>query len=57
MTPTGSNLERLRGYNECEELKPVIVPTGPYAFSNVIDAFKHLESGRVRGKVVISPID
>jgi len=29
VTPTGSNLERLRGYNECEELKPVIVPTGP----------------------------
>ena len=42
VTPTGSNLERLRGYNECEELKPMIVPMGPYAFSNVIDAFKHL---------------
>jgi len=57
VTPSGSNLERLRSYIECEKLKPVIDPTGPYAFSNVMEAFKHLESGRARGKVVISPID
>jgi len=57
VTASGSNLERLRGYIECEKLKPVIDPISPYSFSNVMEAFKHLESGRARGKIVISPID
>nr|ABR16968.1 unknown [Picea sitchensis] len=57
VTASGSNLERLRGYIECEKLKPVIDPISPYSFSNVMEAFKHIESGRARGKIVISPID
>lgn len=57
VTPSGCNLEKLRGYIECEKLKPVIDPICPYAFSNVREAFKHLESGRAKGKIVISPID
>uniref|UniRef100_A0A0D6R8N0 Enoyl reductase (ER) domain-containing protein n=1 Tax=Araucaria cunninghamii TaxID=56994 RepID=A0A0D6R8N0_ARACU len=55
--PNGSNLERIRGYIECERLKPVLDPTSPYTFSNVIEAFKHLESGRATGKIVIFPIE
>lgn len=57
LNTSGNNLERLRGYIECEKLKPVIDSAGPHAFSSVVEAFKHLESGRARGKVVISPID
>ncbi|KAH9311240.1 hypothetical protein KI387_026275, partial [Taxus chinensis] len=57
VTPSGNNLERLRGYIECERLKPVIDPASPHVFSNVVEAFHHLESGRARGKIVISSID
>lgn len=50
------NLEKLQPYIEIEKLKPVIDPKSPYSFSDVIEAFKHQESGRARGKIVISPI-
>ncbi|XP_057866461.1 2-methylene-furan-3-one reductase [Cryptomeria japonica] len=55
--PKGSDLERVGKYIESGKLKPVIDPKSPYAFSDVVEAFKHLESGRARGKIVISPID
>ncbi|XP_059067121.1 2-methylene-furan-3-one reductase-like [Cryptomeria japonica] len=55
--PQGSNLERLGKYIRSGKLKPVIDPKSPYAFSDVVEAFKHLESGRARGKIVISPIE
>jgi len=51
------NLEKLQPYIESEKLKPVIDPKSPYSFSDVIEAFKHLETGRARGKIVISPIE
>ncbi|XP_057866464.2 2-methylene-furan-3-one reductase [Cryptomeria japonica] len=56
MHPHGRNLERLSEYLESGKLKAVIDPKSPYAFSDVVEAFKHLESGRARGKIVISPI-
>ncbi|GLJ46173.1 hypothetical protein SUGI_0972610 [Cryptomeria japonica] len=55
--PRGSNLERLGKYIESGKLKAVIDPKNPYTFSDVLEAFKHLESGRARGKIVISPIE
>lgn len=51
----GDELEKLRPYLESGKLKAVIDPTGPYTFGDVIKAFGYLETGRARGKVVISP--
>ncbi|KAH9328449.1 hypothetical protein KI387_000557 [Taxus chinensis] len=53
----GSNLERLRDFIESGKLKAVIDPESPYAFSQVKEAFEYLETGRARGKIVISPIE
>ncbi|XP_057866462.2 2-methylene-furan-3-one reductase [Cryptomeria japonica] len=53
----GSNLERVGKYIESGKLKAVIDPKSPYAFSDVVEAYKHQESGRARGKIVISPIE
>nr|ABR16979.1 unknown [Picea sitchensis] len=57
VSSSAHNLEKLQPYIESEKLKPVIDPKSPYSFSDVIEAFKHLESGRARGKIVISPIE
>ncbi|XP_052192018.1 2-methylene-furan-3-one reductase-like isoform X2 [Diospyros lotus] len=54
LTVSGDILEKLAPYLESGKLKPVIDPTGPYHFSDVIEAFRYLETGRARGKVVIS---
>uniref|UniRef100_A0A0C9S2K5 TSA: Wollemia nobilis Ref_Wollemi_Transcript_19001_1263 transcribed RNA sequence n=1 Tax=Wollemia nobilis TaxID=56998 RepID=A0A0C9S2K5_9CONI len=54
--PRATNLERLREYIEGGILKTVMDPRSPYAFSEVVEAFRHQESGRARGKIVISPI-
>ncbi|PON35212.1 Alcohol dehydrogenase superfamily, zinc-type [Parasponia andersonii] len=54
LTVSGEELERLRPCLESGKLKPVIDPTGPYNFEDVIEAFAYLETGRARGKVVIS---
>lgn len=51
---SGENLEKLGPYLESGKLKAVIDPTGPYAFGDVIEAFRYLETGRARGKVVIT---
>lgn len=56
VSASAHNLEKLQPYIEIEKLKPVIDPKSPYSFSDVIEAFKHLESGRAQGKIVISPI-
>ena len=55
--PRGSNLERVEEYIVSGKLKAVIDPKSPFAFSDVLEAFKLQESGRARGKIVISPID
>ncbi|KAH9328450.1 hypothetical protein KI387_000558 [Taxus chinensis] len=57
LKPRGSNLERLRPFIESGKLKAVLDPKSPYAFSEVVNAFKHQESGRARGKIVVSPIE
>jgi len=57
VSPHAKNLQKLQPYIESEKLKPVIDPKSPYSFSDVIEAFKHQESGRARGKIVISPIE
>lgn len=51
---SGEILEKLGPYLESGILKAVIDPAGPFHFSDVPKAFQHLETGRARGKVVIS---
>jgi hypothetical protein len=55
LTVSGDDLEKLRPYLENGKLKALIDPTGPYTFGDVIEAFRHLETGRAKGKVVIFP--
>ncbi|XAR63147.1 2-alkenal reductase [Bertholletia excelsa] len=55
LTASGSVLEKLKPYLESGKLRAVIDPTGPYHFADVVEAFRYLETGRARGKVVISP--
>eukprot|EP00262_Sarcandra_glabra_P004697 TRINITY_DN15898_c0_g1_i1.p1 TRINITY_DN15898_c0_g1~~TRINITY_DN15898_c0_g1_i1.p1 ORF type:complete len:268 (-),score=42.83 TRINITY_DN15898_c0_g1_i1:193-957(-) len=55
LTVNGDKLEKLRPYLESRKLKAVIDPTGPYHFTHdVVEAFRYLETGRARGKVIIS---
>ncbi|KAL3616584.1 hypothetical protein CASFOL_039974 [Castilleja foliolosa] len=55
LTVNGEILDKLRPCLESGKLKPVIDPAGPFHFSDVIKAFGYLETGRARGKIVISP--
>ncbi|KAJ8632274.1 hypothetical protein MRB53_025610 [Persea americana] len=55
LTVRGEVLEKLKPYLESGKLKAEIDPTSPYDFMDVIEPFRHLETGRARGKVVISP--
>ncbi|XP_028776830.1 2-methylene-furan-3-one reductase [Neltuma alba] len=54
LTVSGEVLEKLRPCLESGRLKAVIDPTGPFAFNDVVEAFRYLETGRAWGKVVIS---
>ncbi|KAL1828533.1 hypothetical protein DCAR_0207767 [Daucus carota subsp. sativus] len=54
LTVSGEILEKLRPYLESGVLKAVIDPAGPFHFSDVPQAFGYLETGRARGKVVVS---
>ncbi|KAK9090439.1 hypothetical protein Sjap_023616 [Stephania japonica] len=56
VTSNGDVLKKLNPYLESGKVKPVIDPKGPFPFSQVVEAFSHLESNRAVGKVVISPI-
>ena len=56
VTSNGSTLEKLNPYLESGKVKPLIDPTGPFPFSQVVEAFSYLETGRATGKVVISPV-
>ncbi|KAB8108347.1 hypothetical protein EE612_043933, partial [Oryza sativa] len=56
VTSDGSVLEKLNPYLESGKVKPLVDPKGPFAFSQVVEAFSYLETGRATGKVVISPI-
>ncbi|XP_062193047.1 2-methylene-furan-3-one reductase-like [Phragmites australis] len=56
VTSNGSVLEKLNPYLESGKVKPVLDPKGQFPFSQVVEAFSYLETGRATGKVVISPI-
>ncbi|XP_019183498.1 PREDICTED: 2-methylene-furan-3-one reductase-like [Ipomoea nil] len=52
----GLTLEKLKPLIEEGKVKPVIDPIGPFPFSQVVEAFAHLDTGRATGKVVVHPI-
>lgn len=51
MHPNGSHLGEIKALIEGEKLKPIVEKV--YPFSEGIDAFQHLATGRAKGKVVI----
>ena len=51
MHPNGSHLNEIKALVEDEKIKPIIDKV--YAFSESIEAFTHLASGRAKGKIVI----
>ena len=51
MHPNGSHLSEIKTLVEDEKIKPIIDKV--YPFSESIEAFKHLASGRAKGKIVI----
>jgi 2-methylene-furan-3-one reductase len=50
-------LEMLNPYLESGAIKAIIDPKGKFQFSETVQAFEYLETGRATGKVVIAPID
>jgi NADPH:quinone reductase-like Zn-dependent oxidoreductase len=51
MSPNGSDLNKIKSLVEEGQVKPIIDKVYPY--SDSIDAFTHLASGRAKGKIVI----
>jgi len=51
MHPNGAHLGEIKSLIEDEEIKPIIDKV--YPFSESIEAFTHLASGRAKGKIVI----
>ncbi len=51
MHPNGSHLNKIKSMIEDEEIKPIIDKV--YPFSEGIEAYTHLASGRAKGKIVI----
>ncbi|MFT5725510.1 MAG: NADPH:quinone reductase-like Zn-dependent oxidoreductase [Bacteroidia bacterium] len=51
MHPNGAHLNEIKSLVEDEKIKPIIDKV--YPFSDSIDAFLHLASGRAKGKIVI----
>ncbi|XP_078153832.1 2-methylene-furan-3-one reductase-like [Carex rostrata] len=56
VTSDGSALTKLNPFLESGKVKPITDPKGLFPFSQVVEAFSYLETGRAIGKVVISPI-
>jgi len=52
MQPNGTHLNEIKLLIEDEKIKPVIDKV--YSYSDSIDAFTHLASGRAKGKIVIN---
>eukprot|EP00246_Nothoceros_aenigmaticus_P015706 TRINITY_DN6719_c0_g1_i1.p1 TRINITY_DN6719_c0_g1~~TRINITY_DN6719_c0_g1_i1.p1 ORF type:complete len:394 (-),score=66.29 TRINITY_DN6719_c0_g1_i1:161-1342(-) len=50
----GPKLQELNPFLESGRVKPVLDPKSPFKFSEVVEAFEHLESGRAIGKLVIA---
>ena len=57
LSNSGVHLDKLRNFLESGEIRPVLDPKSPFAFSGVKAAFAFLETGRASGKVVIGPIE
>jgi len=51
MQPNGAHLNEIKSMVEDEKIKPIIDKV--YPFSESVDAFTHLETGRAKGKIVI----
>jgi NADPH:quinone reductase-like Zn-dependent oxidoreductase len=51
MHPNGSHLNEIKSMIEDEKIKPII--DKEYPFSQSIEAFEHLASGRAKGKIVV----
>lgn len=51
MHPNGAHLNQIKGLVEDDKIKPVIDKV--YPFSESVEAFTHLASGRAKGKIVI----
>ena len=51
MHPNGAHLNEIKSLVEDEKIKPIIDKI--YSFSESVDAFTHLSSGRAKGKIVI----
>jgi NADPH:quinone reductase-like Zn-dependent oxidoreductase len=51
MHPNGSHLSEIKAMIEDDKIKPIVDEV--YQFSESIDAFNHLASGRAKGKIVI----
>ena len=51
MHPNGEHLNEIKSLVEDEKIKPIIDKI--YSFSESVDAFTHLSSGRAKGKIVI----
>ena len=51
MHPNGAHLNEIKSMIEDEKIKPIIDKV--YSFSECVDAFTHLASGRAKGKIVI----
>ena len=47
----GAHLNEIKSLVEDEKIKPIIDKV--YSFSEGVDAFTHLASGRAKGKIVI----
>lgn len=56
LTSNGAILEKLKPYLESGRVKAVLDPKSPFPFSQAVEAFSYLETGRVTGKLVIHPI-
>jgi len=51
MHPNGYHLGKIKSLVEDEKIRPIIDKV--YSFSESIEAFTHLASGRAKGKIVI----
>ena len=51
MHPNGSHLDEIKALVEDDKIKPIIDKV--YPFSESIEAFTHLATGRAQGKIVV----
>ncbi|CAI0434723.1 unnamed protein product [Linum tenue] len=56
VTSNGEVLKKLNPYLDSGKVKAVIDPKGPFPFSQVVEAFSYIETGKATGKVVVYPI-